>query len=91
MSTIFALSSGQPPAAIGVVRLSGPDALNAAQAIAGHLPPPRRAGLRTLRHPETGEVIDRALVLVFLGPATATGEDLVEFHCHGGRAGHRGA
>lgn len=86
MSTIFALSSGQPPAAIGVVRLSGSQAFGAAQALVDHLPPPRRAGLRTLRHPETGEVIDRALVLVFPGPATATGEDLVEFHCHGGRA-----
>lgn len=82
--TIVALSSGAPPAAIAVVRVSGPAAFTAVQELAGTLPPPRRAGLRTLRQGD--EVIDRALVLVFPGPASATGEDLVELHCHGGRA-----
>lgn len=86
MSTIFALSSGQPPAAIGIVRVSGPRAMAALQSLVAYPPAPRRAALRTLRDPASGEVIDRALVLVFPGPATATGEDLVEFHCHGGRA-----
>lgn len=83
--TIVALSSGRPPAAIGVIRVSGPRALAAAAGIAGSLPEPRRVGLRGLRD-ATGAMLDRALVLVFPGPATATGEDLVEFHCHGGRA-----
>lgn len=83
--TIVALSSGRPPAAIGVIRVSGPHALAAAAGIAGSLPEPRRVGLRGLRD-ATGAMLDRALVLVFSGPATATGEDLVEFHCHGGRA-----
>lgn len=83
--TIVALSSGRPPAAIGVIRVSGPRALAAAAALAGSLPEPRRVGLRGLRD-ATGAMLDRALVLVFSGPATATGEDLVEFHCHGGRA-----
>ena len=82
--TIFALSSGQPPAAIGVIRISGPQALTAVKALAGELPAPRRASLRTLRMGETH--LDRALVLVFPGPETATGEDLAELHLHGGRA-----
>lgn len=51
----------------------------------GALPPPRRAALRTLRD-QGGRPLDRALVIVFPGPATATGDDLVELHCHGGRA-----
>lgn len=83
--TIFALSSGRPPAAIAVVRISGPDALAAGERLAGSLPPPRRAGLRALRDDE-GNAIDQALVLAFPGPATATGEDLLELHLHGGRA-----
>jgi tRNA modification GTPase len=85
MDTIFAVSSGRPPAAIAVVRISGPDARMAAERLAGALPAPRRASLRALRGND-GAVLDRALVLVFPAPATATGEDLVEFHCHGGRA-----
>jgi tRNA modification GTPase len=85
MDTIVALSSGRPPAAIAVIRVSGPEALAAAAALAGRLPLARRAGLRALRD-EAGRLLDRALVLVFPGPDSATGEDLVELHCHGGRA-----
>ncbi|MEG3149381.1 tRNA uridine-5-carboxymethylaminomethyl(34) synthesis GTPase MnmE [Sphingomonas sp. ZT3P38] len=84
METIFAVSSGAPPAAIAIVRLSGPAALDAASAMAGTLPPPRQAGLRALR--ANGQLLDRALVLVFPGPHSATGEDLIELHLHGGRA-----
>lgn len=83
--TIFALSSGSPPAAIAVVRLSGPGVLTVLQALAGPLPPARRASLRTLRD-SAGEVLDEALVLVFPSPASATGEDCGELHCHGGKA-----
>ncbi len=83
--TIFALSSGRPPAAIAIIRISGPHAIAAATALAGTLPEPRRAGRRILRTVD-GAALDDALVLVFPGPATATGEDLVELHCHGGRA-----
>jgi tRNA modification GTPase len=85
MDTIFAVSSGRPPAAIAVLRISGPHAIAAATRLAGTLPPPRRAALRTLRT-DDGSAIDEALVLVFPGPKTATGEDLVELHLHGGRA-----
>lgn len=83
--TIFAVSSGQPPAAIAVIRVSGPEAFAAAEALCGRLPAPRRASLRTLKD-GAGAVLDSALMLCFPGPATATGEDLVELHCHGGRA-----
>lgn len=82
--TIFAISSGRPPAAIAVIRVSGPAAQAAAVALAGALPAPRTAALRTLRHGRA--VLDSALVLHFPGPKSATGEDLVELHCHGGRA-----
>ena len=85
MDTIFALSSGAPPAGIAVVRISGPDAGAALAALAGNLPPPRRAVSRTLRD-SAGEVLDRALVLWLPGPSTATGEDVAELHLHGGRA-----
>jgi len=84
MDTIFATSSGRPPAAIAVIRISGPHAFAAAAQLIGGLPEPRRASLRALR--DGDGILDRALVLTFPGPATATGEDLVELHCHGGRA-----
>ena len=83
--TIFALSSGAPPAAICVLRISGPGSSGAIRALCGNLPPPRRASLRLLRG-ESGALLDHALVLWFPGPGTATGEDLAELHCHGGRA-----
>lgn len=86
MDTIFALSSGRPPAAISVIRVSGPDAHKAGERIAGVLPEPRTAAVRELRHPQSGELLDDALVLRFDGPASSTGEDIVEFQCHGGRA-----
>ena len=84
--TIFALSSGRPPAAISVVRISGPKAHDAGRLIAGDLPAPRMASVRELRNPASGELLDEALVLRFDGPASSTGEDSVEFQCHGGRA-----
>ena len=54
--------------------------------MAGELPPPRTAGVRELKHPHSGQLLDQAVVLRFDGPASATGEDSVEFQCHGGRA-----
>jgi tRNA modification GTPase len=83
--TIFALSSGAPPAGVGVIRVSGPTARDALLSLAGRVPEPRRASLARLRDAD-GALLDEALVLWFPGPATATGEDLAEFHCHGGRA-----
>lgn len=83
--TIFALSSGAAPAAIGVIRITGPAAGNALRALAGALPLPRRAAYRRLVD-DLGEALDRAFVLWLPGPGTATGEDMAELHCHGGRA-----
>ena len=89
VDTIFALSSGAPPAAIAVVRISGTQAFEAVRALAGKVPAARKASLRTLRDAD-GSTLDEALVLTFPGPATATGEDLAELHLHGGRAVVRG-
>jgi tRNA modification GTPase len=85
IDTIFALSSGAPPAAIAVMRVSGTAAGPALRHIAGRVPEPRRASMMTLRD-GSGDVLDRALVLWLPGPGTATGEDLAELHLHGGRA-----
>ena len=85
--TVFALASGGGRAAIAVVRVSGPAAADALTRIGGApLPEPRRAVARCFRQPDTGEPIDRGLALWFPGPASATGEDVAEFHVHGGPA-----
>ena len=85
--TIFALSSGGARAAIAVVRVSGPAAADALTRIGGApLPAPRLAALRRFREPETGEPIDQGLALWFPAPGSATGEDMAEFHVHGGPA-----
>ena len=84
--TIYALSSGSVPAAIGVVRISGPQARPALEALVGRVPEQRRAMLATIRDPASGEMIDQALVLFFEGPNSETGEDVVELQLHGGRA-----
>ena len=85
-STIFALSSGRPPAAIAVVRISGPSAGAALKALIGRMPEPRKAALARVRDPQSGEVIDEALALWFPAPASETGEDVVELQLHGGQA-----
>ena len=85
--TIFALSTVPGRSGVAVVRLSGPTAGPAIRDLTGRdLPAPRTARLRTLVAPEDGAVIDRALVLWFPGPRSFTGEDMAEFHLHGGRA-----
>src|SRR5579863_4722087 len=83
--TIFALSSGRPPSAIAIVRVSGSQARAVLAALAGKVPEPRSATRVQLRD-LSGQPIDDALVLWFAGPASATGEDVAEFHIHGGRA-----
>ena len=84
--TIFALSSGSPPAAIAIIRISGSRAFDAVRLLARRVPESRRASLATLRAPSDGAFLDQALILTFVGPDTATGEDLAELHLHGGRA-----
>jgi tRNA modification GTPase len=83
--TIFALSSGRLPSAIAVVRVSGPQAGAATTLLAGKTPVPRIA-TRALLRDANEQPIDDAVVLWFPGPASATGEDVAEFHVHGGWA-----
>jgi tRNA modification GTPase len=83
--TIFALSSGRPPSAISIVRVSGPEAGTALTSLAGRIRAPRLASRVLLRDADQAP-IDDAVVLWFPGPASATGENVAEFHVHGGRA-----
>ncbi len=85
MDTIFALSSGAPPAGIAIVRVSGANAGKALETLSGSIPQPRKAVRAALRGNDGG-LLDEGLVLWFPGPNTVTGEDLAEFHLHGGRA-----
>ncbi|MEO0391707.1 MAG: tRNA uridine-5-carboxymethylaminomethyl(34) synthesis GTPase MnmE [Pseudomonadota bacterium] len=86
--TIYALASGHGRAGIAVMRLSGPGAFDALASLTPGkpAPTPRQAVLRRLIDPATSHALDDALVLAFEGPASFTGEDVVEFHLHGGRA-----
>ena len=84
--TIFALASGAGRAGVAVLRVSGPAARICLNSLTGRpLPPVRRAVVRAI-FALTGEIIDRALILWFPGPDSFTGEDVAEFHVHGGRA-----
>ncbi len=83
--TIFAPATAPGRAAVAVIRLSGPETGGAVRAVAGAVPPPRRASLRTLRDVD-GSPLDQALVLWMPAPASYTGEDTAELHLHGGPA-----
>ena len=83
--TIFALSSGPPPAGVAVIRLSGRGVRFGLETLIDSIPEPRLAALRSIKA-RSGEVIDRGLVLFFPAPASFTGEDVAELHLHGGRA-----
>jgi tRNA modification GTPase len=83
--TIYALSSGRPPTAIAIVRVSGPRAGTALERLARKIPTPRLATHVLLADDKLGP-IDDAVALWFPAPASATGEDTAEFHIHGGRA-----
>lgn len=85
--TIFAVSSGPMPSGVAVMRIAGPTASHILAALVGPPPPaPRKASLRLIRDPQTGDMIDQALVLWMPGPGSFTGDDCLEFHTHGSRA-----
>lgn len=85
--TIFALSSGHGRSGVAVIRISGEKVANCLDILAlGRKMTPRVAELLTLYNPDSKEPIDRGLVLFFEGPASFTGEDVIEFHLHGSRA-----
>lgn len=84
---IAAVSTPPGRGAVAVVRVSGPGALEVVRRVAagvGEAPPPRVQRLLALRHPESGELLDRGLVTFFPGPASYTGEDTAEIATHGG-------
>lgn len=86
-ATIFALSTPRGRSALAVVRVSGPGARSALAALTGGQElKPRVATLALLKSPGSGVLLDQALVLWFPAPASFTGEDMAEFHLHGGRA-----
>ena len=87
MDTIFALSTPPGRAALAIFRVSGPASGNTIHLLTGSAPPtPKKATLRRLYDPDTGIVLDHGLILWFPGPKSYTGEDMVEFHVHSGRA-----
>ena len=87
METIYALSSAGGRAGVAVIRVSGPRVIFVLESLTGRgAPEARRAHLCRLVDPENGVELDQALVLYFAGPNSFTGEDVVEFHVHGGRA-----
>jgi len=82
MDTIFAQATAQGRAGVCIVRISGPQAFEIAEKVAYPCPVARQAVMRAIKD-LTGSVIDHALVLVFDGPNSFTGEDTVELHLHG--------
>src|SRR5580700_2645102 len=84
--TIFALASGAGAAGVAVVRISGPAAASALEALVGSVPPARQARRARFHDPTTGETIDQGLALFFPGPRSFTGEDVAEVQVHGSRA-----
>ena len=81
--TIAAIASAPGRGAVGVIRISGPDAARIAAEILGVTPKPRHAVLANFRS-GNGETIDRGLALYFPAPASFTGEDVLELQGHGG-------
>lgn len=84
--TIVALSTPPGRSGIGVIRLSGSRALEIARSLIQEIdfaPEPNRVSLKKLRDPETSEILDQALLTYFKSPHSFTGEDIVEFSCHG--------
>lgn len=84
--TIFALATAAGRSALAVVRISGPSARSSLEALISKVPSPRYAALRRLVDPVSRETLDQAMVLWMPGPASFTGEDVVELHLHGGVA-----
>jgi tRNA modification GTPase len=87
METIFALASGSQRAGVAIVRVSGPAALLTFKNLTARpVPPPRLASFGSFRTPQTKKLLDRGMAIYFPGPASFTGEDIVEYHLHGGVA-----
>jgi tRNA modification GTPase len=85
-STIYALSSAPGRAGLAVIRVSGVRVTDVLERMVAPVPKPRVAAFRTIRHPKTGEALDRAVLLWFAAPNSETGEDVAEFQVHGSPA-----
>ncbi|WP_243412822.1 tRNA uridine-5-carboxymethylaminomethyl(34) synthesis GTPase MnmE [Abyssibacter profundi] len=81
--TIAAIATAPGRGGVGVIRISGPLAVSVAEAVVGDCPPPRHAAYRRFVDAHR-EAIDSGLVLYFPGPASYTGEDVLELQGHGG-------
>ncbi len=85
--TIYALSTGPGVSGVAIVRISGPEASKAIKLFTKKdLPAPRIATLRKINNINTYELIDEGIIIWFPGPESYTGEDMAEFHVHGGKA-----
>ena len=85
-ATIVALSTPPGRSGIGVIRLSGERSLEIARILIQNeefSPEPNHALLRSVRDPDTKEILDRALITFFKSPHSFTGEDVIEISCHG--------
>lgn len=86
MDTIFAPASGSRRAGVAVIRVSGPAARATLQELAGPKDFPPRQAVFTELSDAAGQPLDQALAIYFKAPASFTGQDVVEYHVHGGRA-----
>jgi len=85
--TIYALSTGPGVSGVAIVRISGREASKAIKLLTKKdLPTPRIATLRKINNLNTSELIDEGIIIWFPGPESYTGEDMAEFHVHGGKA-----
>ncbi len=85
--TIYALASGSGISGVAVIRVSGDNVKKVLKLLTRkELPPPRVATLRKINNIKTSELIDEGIIIWFPGPESYTGEDMAEFHVHGGKA-----
>ena len=85
--TIYALASGSGISGVAVIRVSGDNVKRVIRLLTGkELPSPRVATLRKINNINTSELIDEGIIIWFPGPESYTGEDMAEFHVHGGKA-----
>lgn len=84
--TIFAQATAPGRAGVAIIRISGPQAVAAAERLGAGRLSPRRASLQRLVDPEDGTLIDEAILVHFSARASFTGEDVIEIQCHGSPA-----
>ena len=82
-TTIAAIATPVGRGGIGVIRISGPDALVLGESITGHKLKPRLARYGPFFHPESKQLLDQGIALYFPGPNSFTGEDVLELQAHG--------